>query len=109
MVPGDDARQRYCVEIADSCANSSRGVDNVAVLKAGVVRRKSILDVESHPVGLGWPTVDEQHDAESDSIDDGECNCKPNAPIPLPGVRACHEATVEEQDRHLGTSTADQE
>ena len=59
MVLGDDARQRHSVEIANRSAHSSGGVNDIAVLKASVIRSKSILNVESHPISSSRPAVDE--------------------------------------------------
>jgi len=109
MMPGDDAGKGYSIEIADRSADSSRGVDDIAILEASVICRQRVFDVESHPVSLGWPAVDKKHDAESDSVHNGEGYREPNTPVPLLGVCASDEAAVEEQDRHLGTPAADQE
>jgi hypothetical protein len=106
-MPGDDARKRYGVEIADRCADSGSGVYDIAILQASVIRRQRILDVESHPVSLGRPAVDKKHYAESDCIHNGKGDCEPDTPVPLLRVCTRDEAAVEEQDRHLGTSAAD--
>jgi hypothetical protein len=107
-MPGDDARQRHGVEIADRRADSGGSVDDIAILQAGVIRGQRILDVESHPVSPGRPAVDKKHNAECDCIHNSEANCEPDTPVPLLRVCARDKAAVEEQDRHLSTSAADQ-
>jgi hypothetical protein len=107
-MPCDNARQCHSVEIADRSTHSGRGVDDIAILEAGIFCSESVLDVESHPVSLGRSAVDEQHDAECDRVHNGKSNCKPDTPVPLLRVCARDKAAVKEQDRHLGTAATDQ-
>jgi hypothetical protein len=108
VVPGDDARQRDRIEIADSRDHSSYCVHNIAVIEASIILCESELDVESHPVSPGRLTVQQQHNTEDDGVGDGEPDSEPDAPVPFLRVSACDKAAIEEQDRHLSTSAADQ-
>jgi hypothetical protein len=82
-VPSDDAGQRYCVEIADHCAHAGCSVDGIAILEASIVRSESVFDIECHPVSSRRPTVDQEHDAECNGIQNRERDCKPDAPVPF--------------------------
>jgi hypothetical protein len=53
VVPGDDARQRDRIEIADGRDQSGDCVHNIAIIEASVILRKSELDVKGHPVSPG--------------------------------------------------------
>ena len=108
-MPGDDAGKCHCVKIAEHGANTSRSVDGVAVREASKVGSESIFEVESHPVCFCWPTVDKEHDAECNGVQDRENNCKPDTPVPILGVRASDQATVEEEDGYFGAPAANQE
>jgi len=108
VVPRNDARQRDRIQIADSRDHSRQDIHSIAVREARVLGSKSILDVERHPVSPQRPAVQEQHDAESDGVGDGEADSEPNAPVPPLRVRAGDEAAVEEQDRDFGGAAADQ-
>jgi len=108
-MPGDDARNGNRIEVADSRAHPSGGVDDIAVLETSVLLCESIFDVKSHPVSPCRHAVDKEHDAKGNGVDDREANCKPNAPVPLPRVRASEEATVKEENGYFGTSATDQE
>ena len=105
-MPSNNTRQRYSVKIADRSTHSRRGIDDIAVLEASIIRRQRVLDIERHPVRFGRSAVDEKHDAERDRVHDCESDGEPDAPIPFFGVGACDQTAVEEQDRDFGAAAA---
>lgn len=107
MMPSDNARQRHSVQIADSRTHSRRGVDDIAILEASVVRRQRVLDIKRHPIGFGRSAVDEQHDAEGDRVHNRKSDGEPDAIVPFFRIGACYQTAVEKQDRDFGAPAAD--
>lgn len=103
-VPCDDARQCNGVKIADCSADASQRVDDCGI-EAAELLCHHILDVEGFPISFRWSAVRQKHDAEGKGIRNGEADREPDSPLPTPRICTVDQATIEEEDRHLGKSS----